>query len=47
MLVTREEKRRLGGMHKPKGKSPFGECAKAFRTDWAERGGGGLRGKVG
>jgi hypothetical protein len=46
MSVTGEEKRQLGGTCKPKGKTPFGECTKAFR-DWAVRGGGDLRGKVG
>jgi hypothetical protein len=45
MSVTGEEKRRLGGMRKPKGKMPFDECTKAFQADWAERGGGGVRGK--
>jgi hypothetical protein len=46
MSVTGEEKRQLDGTCKPKGKTPFGECTKAFR-DWAVRGGGDLRGKVG
>jgi hypothetical protein len=29
MLVTREEKRRNGGMCKPERKAPFSKCAKA------------------
>jgi hypothetical protein len=47
MSVIGEEKRCLGRMRKPEGKMPFGECAKALRADWAERGGGSLRYKAG
>jgi hypothetical protein len=34
------------GMHKVQGKMPFGEYAKAARAKWAERGDGGMLGKV-
>jgi hypothetical protein len=47
MLVTGEEKRSNGGIHKPERKAPFGECAKAFWVDWAELGGYDLRGELG
>jgi hypothetical protein len=33
MSVTEEEKRCLSGTCKPKGKTPFGECAMAFLAD--------------
>jgi hypothetical protein len=46
-VSDREDKRCNGGMHEPKRKSPFGECAKASRVGWAEWGDGGLRVKVG
>jgi hypothetical protein len=42
MLVTGEEKRCHSGMHKPKRKAPFSECAKASWAGWDERGGSGL-----
>jgi hypothetical protein len=34
--VTGEEKRRFGGLRKPKRKVPFSKCAKALRASWAE-----------
>jgi hypothetical protein len=41
MSVTKEEKRRNGGIRKPERKARFGECSKAFRGGWAKWGGDG------